>query len=114
MRLIGHLTRERLLNDRIARHIGLARQLHPALLDEGRQQRIHRPHDVPVAVDLVLAVFFDLADPLFLHIPRHHARKRAAQVGGEQVRFLVLVQRQVAHVLVGRLEGLLEFLVDLE
>ena len=65
-------------------------------------------------MDLELAELLDRPDPLFLHVARHDAGECAAQVRGQQMRFLVLVQRQVAHVLVRGTERLLEFRVDLQ
>ena len=37
------------------------------------QQRIHRLHDLGVAMDLEMAELLDRADALFLHVTRDHA-----------------------------------------
>ena len=84
------------------------------LRDERRKQRVHRIHDVAVAMDLEAAVFLDRANSLILHISCDHARERAAQIGREHMAILVLVQVQVAHVFMGRRKRLLEFMVDLQ
>ena len=109
----GDRTMPTLLDDAVAGDVLLAGQLHPVLLDEGSQQRVHRIHDGGVAMNFEMAVLFNRAYALLLHIAGHHAGKRAPQVGCQQVAGLVPVQPQVAHVFMSGHERLLELVVNL-
>src|SRR5690554_7839253 len=82
------------------------------LVDEGLQQGTQGLHDLWITVQLVGAVLLDPAYAVLLDVTRNYAGKGPAQVGGQQMRGRVAPQRQGRHVLVGRVEGMLEVLID--
>ncbi|CRD47817.1 hypothetical protein BN1263170055 [Stenotrophomonas indicatrix] len=86
-----------------------AGDLHPALLDEGTQQRVQGLHHVGVAMDLERPELLDAAHAVFLHVAGDDAREGPAQIGCQRVRRTPVVQVQRRHRLVGRHERLLVF-----
>ena len=113
---LNETTKKRLSsrNDRIARLIHAAGQLHALLLHEALEQRVELFHDFRVAVYAVFAVFADGSATVFLYVSGNDDRKHAAQVRRQLVDRLVLVNLQSSHVLVSRLEGELEGVLDIE
>ncbi|KPX54391.1 Uncharacterized protein ALO35_05778 [Pseudomonas amygdali pv. lachrymans] len=65
-------------------------------------------------MNLIRTVLLDQANALVLDVARHNPGKRPAQVGGQLVSGHVVVQLQFRHVLVSRVERVLEAFLDLQ
>ncbi len=67
-----------------------------------------------VAANFEMAVLFDSAYAIVFDVARHDAGKCSAQVRGELVLFLLFMQSQIPHVVMGGDKRLLKHVVDLK
>src|SRR5690554_6737086 len=91
-----------------------ARQLHPVLLHKGVQQAFQRFQNLLIATDLEGPQGIHQLNSFSFHVAGHNAREGPAQLGGQPVNRLILVELKRQHVFVGRLKENLEVLLDLQ